>query len=328
MNGTAARLAPKPKTHAERKTRTVVDTILVTPEILATWHSPPFQRPVRENDKVRALAEQLKHDGGVWPGIVTLGLLDGTTYVVDGQHRRAAFLISQLKEGFTDVRVHHFETMADMGEEFVLLNSQLVRMRPDDVLRGLEESMPTLQEIRSRCPFVGYDMVRRCPSAPLVSMSSAVRCWKAATMEVPSHSSHTAIELGRTLLDEEAGWMCDFLILAHEGFGRENEYARLWGVLNLTLCMWMYRKLVLTQYSSKSPRLSKELFKKCLMSLSADTTYVDWLLGRKMGDRDRSPAYNRIKILFGRRLEAELHKKVTLPAPPWAPTVSSSHQRI
>ncbi len=318
MSARAQLAVVKPKTHAERQTRTVVDTIVVTPEILATWHSPPFQRPVRENDKVRALAEQLKHDGGVWPGIVTLGLLGGTTYIVDGQHRRAAFLISQLKEGFTDVRVHHFETMADMGDEFVLLNSQLVRMRPDDILRGLEESMPALQEIRSRCPFVGYDMVRRCPSAPLVSLSSAVRSWKAGSMEIPQLPGVSATELGRTLLDDEAAWMCDFLILAHEGFGRENEYARLWGSLNLIMSMWLYRRLVLTQYSQKSPRLSKDLFKKCLMSLSADTMYVDWLLGRKMGERDRAPAYNRIKGLFAKRLEVELHKKVTLPAPAWA----------
>lgn len=147
-------------------------------------------------------------------------------------------------------------------------------------------------------------------------------------MDVPSITSLSATELGKTLLDEESGRLCDFLILAHEGFGRDNEYARLWSSLNLILTMWMYRKLVLTQYSSKSPRLSKELFKKCLMSLSADTTYVDWLLGRKMGERDRAPAYNRIKILFGRRLEAELHKKVMLPSPPWAPTVSQSHRPI
>src|SRR5439155_2436385 len=40
------------------------------------------------NDKVRALAEQVKADGGVMPGIITLGVVDGVTYLIDGQHRR------------------------------------------------------------------------------------------------------------------------------------------------------------------------------------------------------------------------------------------------
>lgn len=326
MSARAQLAVVKPKTHAERQTRTVVDTLLVTPELLSCWLSPPFQRQVRENDKVRALAEQLKHEGGVWPGIVTLGVLEGKMYIVDGQHRRAAFLISGLKEGFTDVRIHHFTSMADMGDEFVLLNSQLSRMKPDDILRGLEQSVPALQEIRSRCPFVGYDMVRRCESSPLVSMSVAVRCWKAASMDTPQSSTISASDLGHTLVEDEANWLCDFMILAHEGFGRDEEYARLWGALNLILCMWLYRRLVLTQYSAKSPRLSKDLFKKCLMSLSANTAYVDWLLGRKMGERDRAPAYARVKTLFAQRLEAELHRKVLLPQPAWAHSQSGAHK--
>ena len=163
-------VAIKPTTPFEKKTRTVVDTILVTPEKVRAWKHPLFQRQLRENRKVLALAEQLKTDGGVWPGIVTLGVFEGQTYLIDGQHRAHAFVMSGLAEGYTDVRIHYFNSIADMGDEFVKLNSQLVLLRPDDILRGLEASMPTLARIREQCPFIGYDFVRRSEKAPLVSM--------------------------------------------------------------------------------------------------------------------------------------------------------------
>jgi hypothetical protein len=54
------------------------------------------------------------------------------------------------------------------------------------------------------------------------------------------------------------------------------------------------------------------------MSISADSTYVDWLLGRHIGERDRSPCYRRIKDIFAARLEAIQGKKPLLPQPSWA----------
>jgi len=54
------------------------------------------------------------------------------------------------------------------------------------------------------------------------------------------------------------------------------------------------------------------------MSISADTLYLDWLVGRKLGERDRSPAYDRIKKAFVKRLEQDMGRKPSLPAPAWA----------
>lgn len=318
MNGKIVVL--KPKTASEKKTRTVVDVIRFTPDTLKSWKLPDFQRPVKINEKVRALAEQLKVDRGVMPGIITLGVIDGVTYLIDGQHRREAFLISGLDEGYTDVRIHYFESLADAGEEFVRLNSQLVRMRPDDILRGLEASVSALVEIRKRCPFVGYDMIRRGPGSPIVSMSMVLRAWRGSSTDVPSpHGVATsASSLAATLTDEEARPLIDFLTIAVEGFGRDPEYSRLWGSLNVILCMWLYRRMVLTQYSPKTPRLTREVFKKCLMSLSANEDYLDWLLGRHLGERDRSPAYNKVKTTFAHRIEIETGKKPHMPSPAWA----------
>jgi hypothetical protein len=82
--------------------------------------------------------------------------------------------------------------------------------------------------------------------------------------------------------------------------------------------MWIYRRMVLDQYSPKTPRLTKDLFRKCLMSLSADENYLDWLVGRSLGERDRSPAYNRIKAAFAKRIEIETGKKPLMPSPAWS----------
>lgn len=320
----------KPKTATEKRTHTVVDTIVITPEMLKKWKSPPFQRPIRENDKVRALAEQLKADGGVIPGVITLGVLQGDTYVIDGQHRLTSFLLSGLKEGYTDIRKHFFTEMADMGEEFVQLNSQLVRMRPDDILRGLEPSTPNLAAIRKACPFVGYDNIRRdSKCSPMVGMATTLRCWFGSGFETPGNytGGMSTVGMAQGLTEEDVKHCTELLNLAVDAFGRDVENFRLWGGLNMTLCMWLYRNSVMKQYSLKTPKLSNDVFRKCLMSLSADASYVDWLVGRKLGDRDRSPAYSRIKTIFSRRIADDMKidkGKVYLPQPPWQH--STGHQ--
>ena len=113
---------------------------------------------------VQSLVTLLQKDN-VIPGTITLGVLDGQVYVVDGQHRIHAFLMTDLPVAYADVRTHYFKTMGDMAKEFVQLNSQLVRMRPDDILKGLEQSNKHMQELRRKCPYVGYDAIRRGPSS-------------------------------------------------------------------------------------------------------------------------------------------------------------------
>src|SRR5262245_25312391 len=95
---------------AERQTQTNTDTIVITKRTLTEWKIPPFQRDCRVNAKVIALAEELKHNGGVFPGILTIGILKGATrFIVDGQHRCKAFEISELEEAYSDVRFRLYE---------------------------------------------------------------------------------------------------------------------------------------------------------------------------------------------------------------------------
>lgn len=300
----------------QKATRTKVDTILLTPALIKNWQNPDFQRPLKMNAKVNALVEQIKVDDGVLPGILTLGILDGITYWVDGQHRCEAFLRSGLTEGYADVRYHWFTTRADMALEFERLNSALVKMRPDDFLRAREASSEPLQIIRKKCGFVGYDMIRRNERSPILSMSTILRCWSASRAEVPTAGGISASEAAAGLNVDEANKITDFLCLAYDAFGRDPEYARVWSALTLTISMWLYRRTVLSQ-NSTATYLTREEFAKGLMALTADSRHMDWLVGRMLNDRDRAPAYNRMKVIFAARLYTE-KGKIKMPAPAWA----------
>lgn len=308
----------KPSTEAEKTTRTTTDTWEVSINRLKALKDPPFQRPLKINDKVRECANEIRESGGVIPGVIVIGVLDKQQYLIDGQHRREAFFISECLTGYCDVRVLHFDSMAEMGEEFVRLNSHMVALKPDDVLRGLEKSNPALSKLRRHCPFLGYDQIRRGDKSPVMSMSAALRCWIGSAPDTPKAGGDSALRIAQSFTTDEADRMIEFLELAMAAWGRDAEYHRLWLNLNMTLCMWLYRRLVVTPYSAKTLKITKDTFTELLMALSADPHYLTWLTGRSLRETDRSPCYNRIKRIFAARLEEKTGKKALLPAPPWA----------
>jgi hypothetical protein len=297
---------------------------------VAGWRVPPFQRQLRVNEKVRMIAEQIRKDGGIIPGVLTIGCLSGCgkddgEYIVDGQHRIEAFRLSECPEAMADVRYVDFTSMAAMGQMFVELNSQIVRMRPDDILRGLESSTPLLALIRKTCPFIGYDQIRRSPSSALLSMSSVLRVWEGSNAPTPTSTSKSAVHLVSEINAESIGHMTVFISLCYDAWQLDENSKRLWGSLNLGICMWLWRRLVLDTHRTPTARhvvLKNDQFRKCLMSLAANEAYNDWLLGRQLGDRDRAPAYARIRQIFTRRLLEEKlgarDGKVRLPAPAWS----------
>lgn len=311
---------------APKAAQSRMDTLIITPAMVNEWRIPPFQRPLRINDKVRAVSEQIKLTETI-EGVITLGMVsrDKSLYVVDGQHRLEAFKLSMLKEAIADVRLVPFDSIAEMAEEFSRLNSSLVKMRPDDILRGLELSTPALAKIRKHCEFVGYDHIRRSGnSSATVSMSALVRCWTASQYETPSsaNSGTGAAGMAQAIDDRSADHAIAFLNVAHAAWGRDPEYYRLWGNLNLTVCMWLWNKLVLDRERTGKRYIimSAVEFKRCLMALSADGDYIAWLPGRGLTDRDRSPCYGRVKQIFVRRLLADSGGKAKsiMPAPTWA----------
>lgn len=300
-----------------RTSRSVMDTVLVTPAAIAAWKRPPFQRPLRVNEKLKELIESLKRDGGVVPGIITIGVLRQEKYLLDGQHRIEAFKLAELPEGLADIRICFYESMADMGDAFVELNSALVKLQPNDILRALEDSSPALGLVRRKCPWVGYDNVRRNPASPILGMAQALRCWQSSMPEAPGTSTISAGELGKALTEDSAKTLVRFLTMAYTAWGSDKEYTRLWGGLNLVLCMWLYRRLVISRYSPKTVLISDEQFGRCLMAMSANTKYLDWLVGRTTGERDRSPCYLRIRTICAARIEADTGKRYYTPTPGW-----------
>lgn len=304
-------------TKPQRTTHSRVDTISFSVEEATTWPLPPFQRELRVNDKVRALAEEIGRDGGVLPGILSFGILNGRQYLIDGQHRRQAFLLSGQETGYADVRYATFETMAEMGEEFVRLNSALVKMRPDDILRGMESSITALKRIRSDLPFVGYDMIRRGASSPVLSMSILLRAWAGSADEIPKGKG-SAYQCASQMDDAQTVLLIKFLRHAFDAWGRDEEYSRLWGALNLTLCMWLYRRVVVARTAPRHILMDDETFCRALGSLSASNKYLEWLEGRLLTERDRAPAYTRITDVMGGRVSMLKQKKVIWPRPAWA----------
>lgn len=306
--------------------RSDMETRIISSNEVIEWRIPPFQRAIRVNQKVLDLVEELKIKGGIIPGIITLGRLpaDPATYVVDGQHRIEAFTLSQMPEAIADCRTIHFDSMSDMAEEFVKLNSRLVNMRPDDVLRGLAQSDPLLQRILKACPFVGFDQVRRGHDAsPVVGMSVLLRAWHGSSKDTPGVGSISAASVLKELTPLDVDHLIEYMGMAYSAWRRDPEYNRLWGALNMTMTMWMYRRLVLGEHSTTAKRaahFTKAQFVKGLVALtntSAVTNYIDWLQGHTMGDRDRGPAYNRIKDAFAHALQADTGVRPKFPQPAW-----------
>lgn len=306
----------RPSTAAERETRTTLDCIVVTPGIVRSWKLPGFQRELRVNAKVMEVVELIQSTQ-IIPGVLTLGVLNKQIYLIDGQHRREAFLLSGEDEAFVDVRYAHFDSMAEMSEEFVRVNTPLVGMKPDDVLRGHEDSNENLRRIRRECPWIGYGNIRRSPTSPIVSMSAALRCWFGSAPEVPSFGGLSALRLVEIITPDETTVMLGFMRATMTAWGREADCQRLWLNLNLTICMWMYRRLVITPYSSNIRRMESDMFTKCLMTVGASNEHHSWLLGRQMRERDRGPTYQRLKSMSAQRVEAETGIKPRLPQPSW-----------
>ncbi len=222
-----------------------------------------------------------------------------------------------------------FDDMGEMAQEFVGLNQSLVRMRPDDTLRAMEHSSTLLRLIRHRCEFVGYDQIRRGSNAPILGMSLLLRCWAGSARETPSTTGlGVASSIAASLDANEAGSLITFLQIAEAAWGRDPENNRLWGGLNLTMCMWLWRRLVLDRERAtlKRVRLNEAQFKKCLMRTSASGDYVDWLHGRQIGDRDRSPCYARLCGLFVSCLRDAGMEKVAMPKPAWASHTAARKQ--
>jgi hypothetical protein len=278
---------------------------------------PSFQRPLNRGRKFGEVTEYIVENNRI-PGVVTIAVVDGVRYVIDGQHRLVAFTDSQVELIYAEIREITFDTFEEAAAEFRRLNSAITKMKPDDILRSEEVSSTVLQYIRKSAPFVGYGNIRRGDNRTVLSMSVLLRVWNESAPVTPSSRQMPAQEIVKTMDMGTARECVRFLGLVNEAWGRDDGDKTLWGALNMTLCMWLYRRIVLGRFSTKSIQVDDAMFKKCLMAVSADGDYAGWLRGRRVCERDRSQCYRRLKDIFAKRLQSELHQRVMLPQPEWA----------
>lgn len=306
-------------------TRTWMDTIEVTETVADSWEVPPFQRELRETKKVREIGKEIA-DSGVLPGVGTLGKLTGkpTLYILDGQHRRLAFKVSGLSSALWDVRVEEFDTMGEMAERFVELNDVIRRITSDDRLKAAALDNKALQVLSHRAPFVGYNVAKAKkmpPHAAFLNMSMALRLWVCANNETPViGTGKSASAMAEELTQAEADELGKALQAMYEAWGRDTEVRKLWGALNLGLCLWLYVRLVLgrsTHPNSRFTRMDRDTFIQCMMQLSTQARYMDWLVNRQLDDTNRMPAYKRIREQVAARYHQVTGKKANLPNPDW-----------
>jgi hypothetical protein len=290
-------------------------------EEMFSWTLPVFQREEQQTKKVIEFADELRTNGGMVSGVILLGMLrgstDGIVYLVDGQQRRNGCNISGRTEFIANVILKQYDSMADMAQDYTRVNARLVPFKPDDLLRAYEITHPNLKQLHDDCPFLGYGNIRRAEDrSPVLGMSAVLKCWFGSGLATPG-----AQGLATTLVDQldetQRQTLTVFLLTAYNAWGSDRQYGRLYANLNLTMCMYLYRKLVLDPGNRRVP-LPLDMFRKCLMSVSANSTYIDWLQGRSVSERDRSPCYKRVKSIFAERLTQEYNGKIfKLPKPDW-----------
>ena len=312
----------EPPVKAHKGTKTRADYALVNHEVVESWERPFFQRPININRKVKDLASHIAASNPpALPGVIWLAVYDGRIWIVDGQHRKKSFLISGVPEAFADIMYFYPDSLAEMGQKFRDLNRNLVSMEADDQLRSLEEDVESLKEIRRVCPFIVYGREKKKKTT--LSMSVAIRAWFGALTDIPTWPSEASYELVTNLNKEMTEDLTFFMNLCHSAWGDEPRKAKLWGFLNLIVCAWLYRRLVLSPNSSRSVKLTAKEFQACLVAIGNDQEYVDWLVGRNVAVRDRSPCYTRVKsIIVDYLAQANKGVRPSLPAPDWAAHLS------
>jgi hypothetical protein len=142
----------------------------------------------------------------------------------------------------------------------------------------------------------------------------------ASSRDVPSFGGFGAVIVAGQLDHEETIKLMQFLNLCFSAWRRDTEYRTLWGSLNMILCAWLYRRIVIGGAGkglSRATRMTQEQFRAGLQSLSAGE-YMEYLVGRRVSDHDRAPAYNRIKNIFAKRYLTDTKQRLLLPQPTWA----------
>ena len=318
---------PKFRNALEREARATTFLAMITSLDILLWIiDPKIQREFKCNPKVQGLAKVLPSLGAI-PGTITLGVWEGKVYVLDGQHRLGAYQVYLTEGGKDSIRAMLHWIFFDegqggyaaMGKKFDELQMVLSKMTPDDSLRPLEHSTPVLQYIRKNCGFVGYDRLRKAARGRYLSMAVLIRAWLGSGTETPVSAPGTARDLVRVLSPDDAKNCTSFANLANEVWGAKPDIRQLWNSLNLTICMWLYRRMVLNPEDGVTA-LSPEQFKACVSRLSRKIDgydYAGMLQGLTMNPANKRHAMSYHKKAISAGCREFGIRRVRFPEGPW-----------
>ena len=300
------------------------ELMVLTHRIVEGWERPPFQRPAASAKKVSKLAVKIQ-DRGYLLTAIYLGVLDGVTYLVDGQNRREAFIASGLVSIKAPVLTKHYPDgkpgLLEMCEDFLLINEHIQNPSANDKLRALEPTNVCISKIHSKCPFVGYTNLRRKEDSPIVSMAQVIRALITSGKEVPSSPGKSAVAHAMETKIHEADGLSTFLNVAFKAWGRDKEYKLFWKHMNMSLCLWYFRRMLRGPSIKSQGTVTLEQFHNIFLALLANNRYHAILKkhsGGRMNDPEtRDPVCKELRGTIKASLKRDGVKDYYLPKLEW-----------
>lgn len=304
-----------------------VEMRVLTQEVFESWDSPPFQRPVSVGKNV-AKASLTMQDTGCIMTAIYLGVWEGKTYIVDGQHRRVAFIGSGLDRVVAPVITKYYKDdtpgLLEMCEDFLLIQAHIKNPTANDKLRALEPMSSGLQKIRKECPFVGYGGFRCNKNSPIVSMAQVIRSMVTSGQEELGSPAKSAVVHAREMTLHEANSLTIFLKLAFEAWGRDKEHKPLWTPMNMSLCLWFFRRMLKAPSPNKDSKgdVTQQQFSNIFFELLSNRRYRSLLQansGGRLGDPEvRNPVLKELMRAIKRSLKRDKVRDYYMPDPSWA----------
>jgi len=291
-----------------------MEMMVLNRKVVESWEKPPFQRPVAEGKNIISMSVQMQ-DFGYMMSAFYLGVWEGRTYLVDGQHRRVSFISSGLEEIVAPVVTKHYpkgsQGLLEMCEDFLRIQQHIKNPTANDKLRALEPNNKCLQKITRMCPFVGYER-------PLLSMAQVIRSLVISGQEMPGSAARSAVDHARDMKMKEANGLITFLQLAYEAWGIDKDMRLMWSPMNMALCLWFFRRML---KGSKSPgTVTTSQFSE-IFALLPSKTYISLLednSGGRMNDEDtRNPVAVELRRTIKKGLRRDGVHDYYMPEVPW-----------
>ena len=324
--------APPLTTPLEIEAQSRVVKIKLTPEVINSWLIPDWQRHVRTNPKGRQLCEDIK-EIPILESMIIVGVIQRrgkyVLYLLDGHHRKEHFLKSGAPYIIIDVKFAYVETMGEMADLYLKCQDQIVKSSPNDNLKGLAVNSKTLNHIIKHCTCVTLDAARSGASNASVTMSTVIQVWYDSNLDPPKRNTlgsppKSITDLAKKLTMRDAETIVAFIKICEEVFGFNNESSALWKHINLVLCLWLYRVMVLkTEWEGcegyKVTYLDDKRFGIGLSALRHSRFYSS-MTNKRLGSAvDRKEAYlNMTRWFLSGFPNNNGRTRVRLPKPTWA----------